>query len=461
MIFHVLLAISFFIAFFLIRIKRDYFYALAKNSVGLVNELITDADEDEKIVCIQRKTNQLALALLKMLLLLVVAFVLGAVPLIVFLLFAQQAMHSSDFMSLYAIIAISLGATVAFLIPLRKNKNAAYSELSQLLHYMALDNYNIMYKLFRRETKKQQKKGLQTRNDFVIVSGLARAGTTSLMNDLSQIEDFVTLSYANMPFLMIPQTWRKIYRPKSQKLKERSHKDGILIGYNSNEALEEYFFKVKANDAYIQEDFLSEYAISEADYADYLDYQSNIKQDNKKIYLAKNNNFILRYKSMRSYNDDFVMVLLFRDPLTHAASLKEKHAEYLKMQQEDSFILDYMNWLGHHEFGQNQKPFVFEDSPLVIAEEKSSLDYWLKIWINYYSYALNLKHPNTLFVNYDSYCKNPKQTVDVILEKTAIQNHPIEGKPFHNKRKSPEETSADLKRAAVELYAKLLAEATN
>ena len=42
-----------------------------------------------------------------------------------------------------------------------------------------------------------------------------------------------------MPFLMSPKTWRKFYKPKEGKLKERSHKDGIMIGYNSNEALEE------------------------------------------------------------------------------------------------------------------------------------------------------------------------------------------------------------------------------
>ena len=166
-------------------------------------------------------------------------------------------------------------------------------------------------------------------NDFVIVSGLARAGTTSLMNDLSKVNEFVSLSYANMPFLMCPNIWAKFYKPKNTQLKERSHKDGIMIGLNSNEALEEYFFKVKTNDSFIQENYLAEHEIPEEDYLDYLDYQSIIKLDNQKLYLAKNNNFMLRYKSVRNYNDDFVMVVLFRDPLTHAASLREKPREIL------------------------------------------------------------------------------------------------------------------------------------
>ena len=76
---------------------------------------------------------------------------------------------------------------------------------------------------------------------------------------------------------------------------------------------------------------------SQEDYNDYLDYQSIIKLDNRKIYLAKNNNFILRYKSVREFNDDFIMVILYRDPLTHAASLMEKHCDYKKLQKEDIY----------------------------------------------------------------------------------------------------------------------------
>jgi hypothetical protein len=300
---------------------------------------------------------------------------------------------------------------------------------------MALNNYFIANKLFKRETKKIWKRNLKKRSDFVIISGLARAGTTSLMNDLSKIDTFLSLNYSNMPFVMCPNIWAKFYKPKVTEFKERSHKDGIMIGLNSNEALEEYFFKVKAKDSYIKDMFLAEYKISQEDYNDYLDYQSIIKLDDQKIYLAKNNNFILRYRSVREFNDDFLMVILFREPLTHATSLIEKHREYKKLQNADPFVLEYMNWLGHHEFGLNQKQFLFNNHGELIDDNKDLLNYWLKVWTNYYSYILTIDHPNTILINYESFCKNPGKIIEDIIDKLGIFYDLPDYSSFTNTRK--------------------------
>ena len=75
------------------------------------------------------------------------------------------------------------------------------------------------------------------------------------------------------------------------------------------------------------------------------------------VYLAKNNNAVLRLKSMLPLNPDMTVFVLVRDPLQHAFSLMKQHQKFEKEQTEDPFILEYMNWLGHHEFGQGQLPF--------------------------------------------------------------------------------------------------------
>jgi hypothetical protein len=455
MVYYSVLFISFFLIALFLRYTRFVFYTLAENSVALVNELLSEADDEVKIKQVQKGTNRLVTALLKMLLVIILAFASGSVPVVIYCLVSRTAYNSLVFSSFYSILSISLGATIPFLLPFRKKNEAGYSELSQLLHRMALDNYRIAYKLFKRESRKIKRKNLERRQDFVIISGLARAGTTSLMNDLSRIDDFISLSYANMPFLLCPNIWAKFYKPKTRKLKERSHKDGIMIGFNSNEALEEYFFKVKANDSYIKDSHLSEYTISKEDYDDYLDYQNIIKHDNRKIYLAKNNNFILRYRSVREYNDDFLMAILYRDPITHAASLMEKHRDYKKLQKDDPFVLEYMNWLGHHEFGEEHKPFVFLNPEESIHDDKDTLDYWLKLWINYYSYVLTIDHPNTILINYDSYCKAPKETIETILQKAGITAVIPDYKPFTNRRKPDEEYSDGVFEAAREIYRQL------
>ncbi|MEN8156620.1 MAG: sulfotransferase family protein [Bacteroidota bacterium] len=454
-IYYSVLFISFFLIFLIIRIGRFVFYGLAENSVALVDDLISDIDEEAKIKVVQKGTNKLLISLMKMLLLGIFACAIGSIPLVIYCLLSGTDYNNLVFSSFYSILSISLGATAPFIVPVTRRSNSSYSELSQLLHRMALNNYNIACKLFKLDSKKITRKNLKRRSDFVIISGLARAGTTSLMTDLSKITGFVSLNYANMPFLMSPNLWAKIYKPKTKKLKERSHKDGIMIGLNSNEALEEFFFKVKSSDSFVKDSHLSEYTISQNDYTDYLNYQSIIKLDNSKIYLAKNNNFILRYKSVRELNDDFVMVILYRDPITHAASLMEKHHDYQKLQKEDPFVLEYMNWLGHHEFGMKQKPFVFSNSEENNHEDKELIDYWLKIWINYYRYVLTISHPNTILINYESFCKNPTETIETILKKTGITTELPDYKSFTNRRESDHEFSNEVYEAAQEVYRQL------
>ncbi len=454
--FYISLFIGFFLMFFLIRYQRKLFYQLAESSVDLLDKLLSKDDEDAKIKLIEKSNKLLIRSILRVTLLIIIAVLLGGLPVYLFVLITDFDFQSSELLSFHSILIMSVGATLPFFIPLNKSDVSDYSDLSKLLHRLALNNYNLSELLFRKEKKRIRKKNIQTRNDFVIVSGLARSGTTSLMNDLSEVNGFFSLSYANMPFLMAPNLWAKIYRPKKENLKERSHKDGIVIGYNSNEALEEYFFKVKAKDAYIKDDALLEYKVDEDDYKDYLQYQAMVKNDDQKIYLAKNNNFMLRYKSVRALNNEFLMVVLFRDPLTHAASLMEKHKDYEQLQKQDPFILEYMNWLGHHEFGLNQKPFMFSSSSPLAATKKHELDYWLEIWINYYSYVLELEHSNTLFINYEEYCVNPRQVLKKILQKTNINSTLRKYRSFVNSRNLTEYYSVELYQKAMSIYNDLI-----
>lgn len=455
MIFYAALFIGFFVLAFILRRKRFIFYNLAENAVSLLNEMLSVEDEDEKIAGLQKYTNRLLTSLLKTILLLAIALLIGLLPAFLYSLATDQSFVQLEFESTVSILVISVGASLPFILPLGKKSKSDYSELSQLLHRLALNNYRLADKLFQREKKSIKKHRLKSRNDFVIISGLARAGTTSLMNDLAKLSPFVSLSYANMPFLTAPQLWRKFYKPKSDKKKERSHKDGIMIGQDSNEALEEYFFKLKANNSYISDNSLSEYSLTEADYKDYLDYQTIIRGDDKKIYLAKNNNFLLRYESMRIYNEAFLMVILFRQPLAHASSLLEKHLDYSKLQKEDPFVLEYMDWLGHHEFGLHQKPFEFEGSTTTEDHDKTTLDYWLSIWINYYQHVLLINHPRTMLVDYADYCKRPDSVIETISRRLELQVELPEYKSFDNKRQIEADASPNLVEEAQDVYRKL------
>jgi len=448
MAFYFILALSAALAFGLIRWGRKSFYRLAISSTRVLDIMLGDQDEDEKLEELQSHTGRLILNLLAF-----VGLLIGAAAIIILLngLSIYILGFSANLGSWQSILALSVGATIPFLIPFKKSPSG-YSELAMLLHRMVLNNYHLGLKLFRREVKS---KGIEKRKDFLIISGLARAGTTSFMNHLATLPQFQSLNYGNMPFLLSPHLWSRFYKPKAGKSKERSHKDGIQLGMNSNEALEEYFFKAISKDSYIKEHCLEEYRLSADAHESYLDYQSIIRQSPDQIYLAKNNNFLLRYRGLREENSQFQLVLLFRQPLFHAASLRSMHQRYCQMQSEDAFVLEYMNWLGHHEFGLDQKPFLFEGGQLPEGD-KSELNYWLQIWIEYYRFALELEGPNIHFTPYEAFCAEPVDYLNRALAAFQLKWEQEAPQAFVNQRKVDLEYDQALHSEALEIYNDLL-----
>ena len=137
------------------------------------------------------------------------------------------------------------------------------------------------------------------------------------------------------------------------------------------------------------------------------------------MYVAKNNNALLRYPAMRRQNRDFHAVVMFRDPLTHAESLRAMHRKYVAMQADDPFVKEYMDWLAHHEFGMGHKPFRFPSTQDLPSGDLDSLDYWLSLWINHYSEALNLDAHRLHFVSYEAYCTSPQEVLQHIVAATT------------------------------------------
>ena len=108
-------------------------------------------------------------------------------------------------------------------------------------------------------------------------------------------------------------------------------------------------------------------------------------------------------------------MLIFRNPVTHAYSLLNQHDRFCDMHEADPFSLEYMNWLGHHEFGLNHKLFDLELRDLCDRYEDSSINYWLAIWISYYSHILTLLEDDNLYlIDYADLCSKPRELVGVL-----------------------------------------------
>ena len=147
--------------------------------------------------------------------------------------------------------------------------------------------------------------------------------------------------------------------------------------------------------------------------------------------------------------------MLFREPLEHANSLLQQHRSFSKEQQEDPFILDYMNWLGHHEFGLNQRPFLFYAENTVSDYQSNQIEYWLERWIDYYQYALTLV--GITFISYRSFLESPKTVLDQISSITGENIQTENLQLFHKTAKDIPFEDVGLKEKAEEIYDRLLA----
>lgn len=430
------------------------FFKLAKRSVALLNTLVSDLGEDEKFTAVNaqvfKTTGTLFLVLGRSV---VVVCLSAAIYTGMFSLIFENTLSSGIRMAVLAV-----GSIIPFLIP--RKSTSDYSDLSQLFHHLILDHYHLGKRLLARQIKDTEvNSGYTGRFSRVLVTGLARSGTTALTKELEKRGPFASLDYSNMPFLLAPRLWAKIYRPKQTENKERAHGDGVKVGLASVEALEEYFFKVMMQDRYILDHGLEKHVLSEEENALYRKYQNSISGADH-VYLAKNNNAITRLPSLIKHNPDLVVFVMVRDPLQHAYSLMIQHQKFLAKQEKDPFIIDYMNWLGHHEFGANQRPFLLHEGEQELHKgDPNTIAYWLKRWVSYYTYVQQFETAHLL--SYEAYAKDPVSTLHCIAQATFIDLDTAELALFPKKDVSLDKTGSALESAAYKLYSKLIGQCRN
>jgi len=302
-----------------------------------------------------------------------------------------------------------------------------YSSLDQHLHNQFLGNTEISNFLYERIKRyKKPKNKIQK----IFICGLARAGTTSLLNQLYLSNQFASLKYAHMPFILNPRLsnlYSKLINNKNLESIERLHKDGIKISIESPECLDEPFW-IKENPLYFSQPISVNRKYKNKTLSAYDNFLSRhaIFQKKNKI-LIKNNNNLLRLPQLCKYFKDDLFIVLYRDPSSHALSLEKTHQRICEAQKKDPFILEYMNLIGHREFGLNQQPFYYEitdDQKKSIIDTNEKLNYWFQSWINSYGWLLEylkLKKPkNLLLTSYEELCQPNNIKLEKIFKLTGV-----------------------------------------
>jgi len=314
-----------------------------------------------------------------------------------------------------------------------------YSWLQQKLHQLALSS-----QFMREVTFDVEDSAItinQTDDNHVFVSGLARSGTTILLNTIYESDEFASLSYQDMPFVLAPNLWSKLSFTKQDiDLVERAHGDGIKVSGESPEAFEEVFWMTfDEDDKDTKEKFKN--------------YVQLINQKyNKERYLSKNNQNIRRLELISNTFPNSKILIPFRNPIQHSYSLLTQHKRFIKESKQDKFISNYMKWIGHTEFGPNYIPIHNKN---LSFDNDLDINHWLEQWhLTYLNCLETLKNKdNIYFICYEQLCNSKEYWLDILKILDIKQTYDFAFK--ESRKETSLEVDNKLSNKALSLYSEL------
>ncbi len=293
------------------------------------------------------------------------------------------------------------------------SSTGSYRWIDKVLHRLALGMPALAEFSFDLDQGKVSSQPDPAQGNHVFVSGLARAGTTILMRRLYATGQFCSLTYRNMPFVLAPNSFEFLSKGDGSPQEEtvRAHGDALRVSVDSPESLDEVFWRIFDGETYIKSSHLSAHNPGgelTSKFADYVKAILHADPQQRPRYLSKNNNNILRLPALAKQFPNSTILVPFRNPNAHAASLLNQHKNFSKQQTDDRFVENYMTWLAHHEFGLNHRPFRFSDNaPDKETADPQMLAYWVQRWVDAYSWLVDTLPDNALLVCYEDLCNDP------------------------------------------------------
>lgn len=220
----------------------------------------------------------------------------------------------------------------------------------------------------------------------IFISGMARGGSTLLLEFIAANDDIATHQYRDFPFIFTPYISRKFTDLFQRKIesKERAHGDKIFITPNSPEGMEEMIWMAFSN--------------HDKDFAKF--YRGHIQKllfaSKCSRYAAKNNNLIARLPTLFDIFPDARVIIPVRDPVTHIASIMRQHNRFMDLANHPRAIRHLLAQ-GHFEFG-----------PTRTWHAENEIAGWANAWNDHYRPLLPyLNKENILLVPYEKICEEP------------------------------------------------------
>ncbi|WP_420587430.1 sulfotransferase [Ruegeria sp.] len=334
--------------------------------------------------------------------------------------------------SVLAIVVVKGAGRLRKPVAPQQTKDPLYSPVDQFVHNFAFASPAILKFAARVEGGLTAKSSRPAISQPIFVTSLARGGTTAVLNALHDAPEIATHIYRDMPFVTAPVMWNKLAggQKRSVRRQARAHGDGMQIDLNSAEALEEVVWKMfwpqnytgatiplwKAEDQVPQANrFLHDHMAS---IIRARNVQAPPGTQSKTRYCSKNNANIARIPYLLKAFPDCRIVVPIRRPECHAMSLLRQHLNFSSLQNDDSFVTRYMADIGHYEFGNLHKPFLFPDLSQG-ALDAHQPDYWLDYWTCAFQEILRYKE-SCIFVLQDDLRSTPQATMMALYKNLGL-----------------------------------------
>jgi len=273
------------------------------------------------------------------------------------------------------------------------------------------------------------------------ISGLARSGSTILLQILAEHPDLASHTYRDFPPVLTPYLWNRyldLTPQKAERPAERSHGDGIMVTSHSPEAFEEpiwmNFF------GHLHDPACS--AVLDAT-TDHPEFEKFFRNHIRKLllvrerprYLAKANYDVTRLEYLLKLFPDARFIVPVRDPARQVASLMKQHRLTSAAEARYPAVRRYLQRAGHFEFGSVQRPIhcgdaLAVDEMLKLREEGREAGAWAVQWASIYGLLQERMAANpdlakaVLLVRYEDFCRDPGETLTQILRFCDLASDP-------------------------------------
>ncbi|HEX6013467.1 MAG TPA: sulfotransferase [Geminicoccaceae bacterium] len=277
----------------------------------------------------------------------------------------------------------------------------------------------------------------------VYVAGLARSGSTILLELLAGRPGVATHRYRDFPPLYTPLFWNRafahVYRSDTAPA-ERAHKDRILVTPDSPEAMEEVLwmrFFPAAHDTHASQvlDARTSNPSFERFYHDHVKKILLVRQGQR--YLSKGNYNLTRFAYLLKLFPDARFIVPVRDPRWHVASLMKQHRLFAEEERRDPRILKHMQRAGHFEFGLDRRVVNVGDARMAegiaaLWQDGQEVRGWARYWAMLYGFLVTQRELDpsvrraSLFVRYEDLCDRPEATLDAAFAHAGLELGPAE-----------------------------------